>query len=441
MRQPLDRIETDTEFCDHADVVVIGGGIAGVSAAYFLAKKGLSVVVLEKGLVAAEQSSRNWGWVRQQGRDEAELDLMRRSMTLWNHLPEEIGQDFGFRKNGVLFVTQSAAELQLWADWREMAIRHDVESQLLSPLDVERRLRSGGQRWIGGLFTPSDGCAEPSKVVPALAQAARQRGVRVYQNCAARVLDIEGGRVRGVVTERGLVKADNVLGAGGVWSSMFCRRHRVRLPQAVVYGSVLRATVDSAVFSDCLSTPTFSARASMDGTYIVAISGHGTVHITPSLIRNAWNFIPLFMERRKGLKIRFGKAFFNEILKNNWDGDTVSPFEKTRILDPAPDLELLGRALATFRAGMPGILSIEPAAEWGGAIDSLADALPVISPVPSLPGFFLSTGYSGHGFGIGFAAGELAADLIAGDRPGIDPFAFRYRRLIDGTRLRPGGVA
>ena len=123
--------------------------------------------------------------------------------------------------------------------------------------------------------------------------------------------------MRGVVTERGLVRADNVLGAGGVWSSMFCRRHRVRLPQAVVYGSVLRATVDSAVFSDCLSTPTFSARASMDGTYIVAISGHGTVHITPSLIRNAWNFIPLFMERRKGLKIRFGKAFFNDAGPDN----------------------------------------------------------------------------------------------------------------------------
>jgi glycine/D-amino acid oxidase-like deaminating enzyme len=436
MTRPLDRIETDTDFCDRADVIVIGGGIAGVSAAYFLAKKGLAVVIVEKGLVAAEQSSRNWGWVRQQGRDEAELDLMRRSMTLWHQLPEETEQDLGFHQCGVLFVTLSVAELESFEVWQKMALPHGVESHMLSPLDLEQRLGSGRERWIGGLLTPSDGRAEPAKAVPALAQAARRLGVRIYENCAARVLDIEGGGVRGVATERGLIRARAVLGAGGVWSSLLCARHRIRLPQAVVHASVLRTTVGAGQISECLSTPTFSSRAGVDGTYTVGMSGQGTVHITPSLLRHGVQFLPLFMQRRKGIKLRFGKAFFAELLRSKWDGDSVSPFEKTRILDPAPDPELLGRALAEFRA-MPGLESIGQQIDWGGAVDSLPDALPVISPVASLPGFFLSTGYSGHGFGIGFAAGELAADLVAGDRSTIDPLPFRYSRLIDGTRLRP----
>lgn len=436
MARPLDRIDTDIEFVSHADVVVIGAGIAGISAAYFLAKKGLTVVVVEKGLVAAEQSSRNWGWVRQQGRDEAELDLMRRSMTLWSQLPEETGQNLGFQRCGVLFVTQSVADLESWEAWRAMALRHDVESQLLSPPELDGRLGPGGGRWIGGLLTPSDGRAEPAKTVPALAHAARQRGVRIYENCAARVLDIEGGHVRGVATERGLIRAEAVLGAGGVWSSLLCARHRIRLPQAVVHASVLRTTVSATQISECVSTPTFSSRASVDGTYTVGMSGQGTVHITPSLLRNGVQFLPLFMQRRKGIKLRFGKAFFQELLRSTWDGDSVSPFERTRVLDPAPDPELLGRALAEFRA-MPGLRSIGQQLDWGGAVDNLPDALPVISPVASLPGFFLSTGYSGHGFGIGFAAGELAADLVARDRPSVDPLPFRYSRLVDGTRLRP----
>jgi glycine/D-amino acid oxidase-like deaminating enzyme len=437
MQQPLERIQPDMVFVQSADVVVIGAGIAGIAAAYFLAKKGLSVVVLEKGLVGAEQSSRNWGWVRQVGRDEAELDLMARSLALWHRLPQEAGKDFGFEACGVLFVTDSRTELEDWSRWRTMAGTHGVVCDQLTRAEVEQRIPAGTKRWVGGLYSAEDGRAEPATVVPELAKACQALGVRIYEQCAARVLDLVDGRVRGVASERGLIKSNAVLCAGGVWTALFARKHGVDVPQGFVHGSVLCTEPGAPVFDVSVATPTFCARRRSDDGYTVAMSGRGTVHITPSLLRHAWKFLPLYRVRRKGLKVRLGKAFFDELFAPDWNADTASPFEKTRTLDPAPDPELLARALAEFRSGMPGMQAARGASSWGASIDSLPDAIPVISAVPALPGFFLSTGYSGHGFGIGLGAGELAADLVAGDTPRVDPHPFRYMRLVDGTRLRP----
>jgi glycine/D-amino acid oxidase-like deaminating enzyme len=97
----------------------------------------------------------------------------------------------------------------------------------------------------------------------------------------------------------------------------------------------------------------------------------------------------------------------------------------------------LGRALNELRATFPELAEVKIQGSWGGVIDSMPDAVPVISPVAALPGFFLSTGFSGHGFGVGPAAGLAAADMITGSATAVDLKPFRYSRLFDGTRLRP----
>ncbi|RUW28105.1 FAD-binding oxidoreductase, partial [Mesorhizobium sp. M1A.F.Ca.IN.020.06.1.1] len=121
MRAPLQQIETSGELPQSADAVVIGGGIVGVFAAYYLARRGLKVALVEKGRIGAEQSSRNWGWCRQQNRDARELPMATRSLDLWECFAAESGQDTGFRRCGLLYLSNDEAELAGWARWRDFA--------------------------------------------------------------------------------------------------------------------------------------------------------------------------------------------------------------------------------------------------------------------------------------------------------------------------------
>ncbi|MFN3425893.1 MAG: NAD(P)/FAD-dependent oxidoreductase, partial [Novosphingobium meiothermophilum] len=158
-------------------VVVIGGGVIGVSAAYHLARKGHSVALVEKGHVGCEQSSRNWGWCRQQGRARAEIPLAREALRLWEEMQIDAGRDAGFRRTGVLFLTKNPEELAAWEKWAEVAREMQVHSTVLTPAEIRERLPGNVDTWVGGLHTPSDGRAEPSMAVPALAVAARKHGV------------------------------------------------------------------------------------------------------------------------------------------------------------------------------------------------------------------------------------------------------------------------
>ena len=134
------------------------------------------------------------------------------------------------------------------------------------------------------------------------------------------------------------------------------------------------------------------------------------------------------------MRFRLGRSFFEgpEAL-GRWADDAVSPFERTRVLDPWPDPAIVKEGIDALRAAYPALRDLQVTQAWAGAIDSMPDAIPVISAVDKLPGLVISTGYSGHGFGIGPAAGELTAQLVTGDTPIVDPSPYRYTRLFDGT--------
>ncbi|RUW32207.1 FAD-dependent oxidoreductase, partial [Mesorhizobium sp. M1E.F.Ca.ET.041.01.1.1] len=147
MRAPLQQIETSGELPQSADAVVIGGGIVGVFAAYYLARRGMKVALVEKGRIGAEQSSRNWGWCRQQNRDARELPMATRSLDLWAHFAVEAGEDTGFRRCGLLYLSNDEAELAGWARWRDFAKTACVTTHMLDSAEASARGRATGRIW------------------------------------------------------------------------------------------------------------------------------------------------------------------------------------------------------------------------------------------------------------------------------------------------------
>lgn len=435
----LDLIESDDTLPEAADVVVIGAGIIGVATAWHLAKTGHSVALLEKGVVAGEQSSRNWGWCRTMNRDEREIPLMQHSQHLWDTLPGEIGAEMGFRRNGLVYVTKDPKQLAAWQAWLDMAQPYQVGARMIGAAEAKALTPGNAQDWIGGVVSPRDGRAEPAIAAPALAKAARARGVTLHQTCAVRGLDATGGRISGVFTERGRIRAQAVVLAAGAWASMFLRRHGLDMPQSSVHSTIFATTPAKQVSPGPLSTPDFILTPLLDGGYLVAAKARGRLELTPAGIRYARQFLPSLRKNWKMVELRLGRSFFEgpDALHGRWSFDRPTVFERMRVLEAKPKASIVKPAIAAIVAAYPELAGIQAARLWAGWIDSTPDAVPVISRVAALPGLVVAAGFSGHGFGIGLGAGRLAADLAAEAQPVVDPAPFALSRFFDGSALRP----
>jgi glycine/D-amino acid oxidase-like deaminating enzyme len=439
MRQPLLKIEFNAPFPERVDVAVIGGGAAGVITAYELAKRGQTVGVFEKGRIAAEQSSRNWGWCRTLGRDTRELGMAKLSVKRWSEISSEIGADVGFRETGITFVTQSESELAGWEEWFKFAQRSGVAAEMLSREQANKVYAENGSPWIGGVRTFHDGYADPSCAIPLIARHAASMGVSVQQHCAVNELYFEGGKVAGVKTERGLVRADAVVIAGGAWSSLFCVKHKIVLPTLNVYSSASKTRSDMQLdFSGPLKAPEFSLRERPDGGYTLAKSGRGSVPIVPNSLRYGKRFMGLYASRRKSIKLQFGHEFFRQLWSEfNYLYLNRSPFERNRILDPAPDMSLVRSAYEASEKVFPGLGLERLDIAWGGAIDNTPDGIPVVSEVDGLRNLYLCTGFSGHGFSSAMGAGHMLAQLIDTGNAAPDLKHLSHRRFLTGERLAP----
>jgi glycine/D-amino acid oxidase-like deaminating enzyme len=266
---------------------------------------------------------------------------------------------------------------------------------------------------------------------PALARAARARGVTLHQNCAARGLDTQGGRIAGVFTEKGRIRTQAVVLSGGAWASMFLRRHGIRMPQSSVHSTIFATTPGKQVSPGPLNTPDFILTPLLDGGYLVAAKARGRLELTPAGIRYARDFLPALRRNWKVVELRFGRSFFEgpDALHGAWSFDRPTVFERMRVLEAKPKASIVEPALREIVAAYPDLAGIKAARLWAGWIDSTPDEVPVISPVTALPGLVVAAGFSGHGFGIGPGAGRLAADLATGAPPIVDAAPFRLDRF------------
>ena len=421
-----------------ADVVIIGGGIVGVCTAWFLARQGVDVVLCEKGHIAGEQSGRNWGWVRKQGRDVREMPMIVESLEIWRTLADEIGEDVGFVQTGCLFAASSDEELHDFSAWLPTAEDYGVDTRVVDADELRQLVPGSAVAWCGALYTASDGRAEPHKAAPAIARAAQREGATVLTACAVRGIDTEGGRVAAVVTEHGTIRTSTVLCAAGAWSSLFCRSLGIALPQLKVRGTVVRTAPAEKVLDGNVFDERLGIRRRQDGGYTVA---HGTIldhSITPATLRFAFKFLPALRQEHKGLRLSLGRDFLDELrTPKRWSLDTASPFERTRVLDPEPNPDAIKGIRENLDIVFPGLRETEIVEAWAGMVETSPDVVPVIEEVESIPGFHIATGFSGHGFGIGPGAGKAIAGMLTGNDSGIDLSAFRLRRFFDGTPIRP----
>ena len=434
MPAPLFPVESSPDLPTHADVVVIGGGIIGAFAAYYMAKRGMKVALVEKGRVGAEQSSRNWGWCRQQNRDARELPMATKSLDLWEQFSAETGEVTGFQRCGLLYLSNSEKELEGWARWGEFARTVNVKTHMLTADEAAQRGRATGKAWKGGVFAPTDGTADPSRAAPAVARALVRLGGTVHQGCAARGVETEGGRLSAVVTEKGTNPTKVAVLAGGAWASSFCRQYGIRFPQAAIRQTVLSVATSGKDIPAALHTTGVSMTRRVDGGYTLAISGRGRVDPTPQLLRFAPQFLPMFQRRWRNLApgglegVRSGHEGWSR-----WRLDQPTPMERMRVLDPKVDASVVSLTYKRAVELVPELKQSSLTAAWAGYVDSTPDGVPGIGEMSNLPGFVLAAGFSGHGFGIGPGAGHLIADIVSGAEPIVDPRPYHPGRFLSSA--------
>jgi glycine/D-amino acid oxidase-like deaminating enzyme len=395
----------------------------------------------EKGVIGGEQSSRNWGWCRTIGRDLSELPLAMESLRLWRGMNALTEAETGFRPAGIAYLCDDSKELAQYEAWlarAEDACRdYQHAARILTGAGAAEVAPGTTRRFAGALHAPGDGRAEPQKAAPAIANAARRQGATILTQCAVRGLDLAAGRVAGVMTEKGRIACGTVVLAGGAWSRLFCSTLGVTLPQLKVLGSVLRTSPVAGGPETALWTTGFGIRRRLDGGYTIAHGGANIADIVPDSFRLFFQFLPAARAEWKALRLRLGRRFLEEWReREQLAPDRPTVFERVRILDPQPETALSEGAFATMKAAFPALQGATVAQHWAGLIDVTPDAVPVISPVEAVPGFFIATGFSGHGFGIGPGAGRLVADLVSGAPPAVDPTPYRLSRFSDGSRIR-----
>src|SRR5215475_12790808 len=224
---------------ERCDAVVVGGGLLGLSSAYELARRGMSVVLVESGQAGGRQSGRNLGFVRQQGRAPAELPMMMAANQRWRGLAGELGSDVEWRMGGNLRLTNDPEQAGRYERWAADAASLGLDSRVVSRAEMASILPGVTEKWLLGIFTASDGHADPGATCRAYAAALRARGVQVCEGVPVRKITVAGGSVTGVTTPFGELKAGVVVLAAGSSSARLARGAAIEIPQQLVSQTVI----------------------------------------------------------------------------------------------------------------------------------------------------------------------------------------------------------
>lgn len=369
---------------NHADVIIIGGGIIGCAAAYYLTKKGCSVLVLEGSKdIGNGGSSRNGGGVRQSGRDPRELPLaMYGIKNLWPTLSEELEVDCEYHQDGNLRLGKTEKHLEILQGLTDRAKACGLDVQMIDGDEVRAINPYLSDEVIGASWCPTDGHANPLTTTLGYYKMARRLGARFITEEPVVALKKIKGHLRQVITEDNVYEGDTVILAAGLGSRDIAATVGIDIP---MQPAMLEALVTEA------QPPMFDQ---MLGTAEADFYGHQTKH---------------------GSFVFGGTSGLEGFTKDNHTPVTSS------ISAPSTC-----RGIIKY---FPVLRDAKIVRTWAGWMDLCADKVPVISQVSEVPGLILACGFSGHGFGIAPAVGTVLSQLTLGEATAVDLHELRYDRF------------
>ncbi|ASY73839.1 NAD(P)/FAD-dependent oxidoreductase [Sinorhizobium fredii] len=345
----------------HYEVAIIGGGLAGCSAALHIAKRGVSVVLFERGRCGAQASGVNFGGVRQQGRHPAELPLARRSRGLWDQLPELVGSNCEFVPTGHLKLARTDAEMAELEAYRNMARDFGLELELVGKKRLHEMYPYLGDNLAGGSLCREDGQANPRLVAPAFSRAARRAGADIREMSPVAAATHTGQYFEIKVRDE-VVSAAKLINVAGAWGAKVAAWFGDEVEEGVIAPNM------------CVTEP-----------------------------------LPLFMGPNLGVcggsiylrQIPHGSVIFGA-------GMAIADPEKIRAR-PLAEVTQEGARLAIEM--VPRLANALLVRTWTGIEGSIADGIPVFGPSLNVRNLFHAFGFTGHGFQLGPGAGAVLCEL------------------------------
>ncbi len=365
-----------------ADVIVLGGGGAGCSAALHLARRGARVVLLERGLVGSQASGVNHGGVRQQGRHPAEIPLAIRSRALWSRMHELCGTDAEFDPCGHLKLARGEAEEADLLRWNDMAAGHGLKATMLGRNAIRAQHPYFSEKVVAGSLLAEDGSANPRLLAPALARAAREAGATLLEHHEVTAITA-GFRVEAAGQ---VFEAPVLLNCAGFWGGKVAEQFGEPVP---VYPLNPNMLVTEPLPFFC--------------THNLGVVG-GDVYIR---------------------QISRGNVIFGG---GRGESDPAVPMSRPL---PEPAFAAMARAAEII----PHLADAMIIRSWTGIDGGMPDALPVLGFSRTTPGLIHAFGFSGHGFMLGPAIGAILSELVLDGRTDVPLEAFDIGRFAGHTAL------
>jgi sarcosine oxidase subunit beta len=370
---------------DRTDVVVIGGGVSGLSSAYFLASAGKNVVVVEKGTVGGEASGRSGGMISERVDEPPLIPLAVESLRLWATLDDELGYPTELTHQGRLQVAVTEEEMGDIVSERDQAQGNGISVDLLDTSEIRDMIPWIAERTLGGTFFPNGGHANPQRTVQAFAWAFQDMGGRLFQNTAVTGMRVVDGRVSSVETTAGAIEADMVVAAAGPQTGLLAEMVGVHVPVAPARVEML-------------------ATAPLKPLFDIALVGNG-----------------LYGRQAARGNLLFGGG------PHEWtDVDLTSHPGKPN----TPLIRNIARRLAEL---LPGLADVPLLRSWAGVVEQAPDYLPIID-IPDSPNNYVVVTASAHGFGISPATGKAVSELVLYGESSIDISGLGLGRFSDVSR-------